>query len=139
MEITVVDYLKSHQIGCLAVEMQQGVHGAAVHYTLTDQGTFYIQTELTTRKCELLRENGVAAATFVVGFSEEEWKTFQADGSVRLITDPDERKEFSKIRQAQYPSTDFTNDLEVAFLEFIPNWSRFTDSNTKPKTIIETK
>lgn len=137
MDSTVIDYLKSHEIGCLAVAIKEGIHGAAVHYTLTDRGTFYIQTELSTRKCELLREKGEADATFVVGFSEEEWKTFQADGSVRTITDPIERKEFSRVRRAQYPGTDFTDDSEVAFLEFTPSWSRYTDSNTKPKTIIE--
>lgn len=137
MNQIVRDYLLTHEVGCLAVATKEGLHGAAVHYTVTDRGTIYIQTELNTRKCELLREKSKAAATFVVGFSEEEWKTYQADGSVRLLTDPDERKQFSAVRQAQFPGTDFADDLEVAFLEFTPSWSRFTDSNTKPKTVIE--
>ncbi len=137
MDQIIKDYLITHKIGCLSVAIKVGLHGAAVHYTLTEQGSFYIQTELGTRKCELLRDRGEVPATFVVGFSEEEWKTYQADGTVRLITDPQERKTFSEIRSKQYPGTDFTDDLEVAFLEFIPRWSRYTDSNTKPKTIIE--
>lgn len=137
MNTIIKDYLTSKQIGCLAVAVSDGVHGAAVHYTITEQGTFYIQTELKTRKCQLLREKGEADATFVVGFSEEEWKTYQADGIVRLITDPQERKTFAEVRGKQYPGTDFTDDPEVAFLEFTPNWSRFTDASTKPKSIIE--
>jgi uncharacterized protein YhbP (UPF0306 family) len=137
MNTTVQEYLISKQIGCLAVAIKDGAHGAAVHYTLSSQGTFYIQTELKTRKCELLREKGEAPATFVVGFSEEEWKTYQADGTVRLVTTPEERATFAEVRGKQYPGPNFADDQEVAFLEFTPTWSRFTDSNTKPKTIIE--
>lgn len=137
MDRVVHDFLVSHPIGCLAIAIKDGIHAAAVHYTVTDKGTLYIQTEITTRKCSLLRETGQESAAFVAGFSEEEWKTYQADGTVRLITDTDERKRFMAARQKQFPGTDFSDDLEIAFLEFIPSWSRYTDSNTKPKTIIE--
>ncbi len=138
MDPIVKEFVTSHEIGCLAVEeISGGLHAAAIHYTVTDAGTFYIQTNLDSRKCSLLKEKGRVKAAFVSGFSEEEWKTYQASGHVRLVTDPIERRNFSDTRQKQFPGPDYTDDPEVAFLEFIPNWWRYTDSNTKPKTIIE--
>lgn len=137
MNKEVQDFLGSHTIGCLATQIQVGVHAATVHYTLTKAGHFYVQTNLDSRKCELLRSQSSVAASFVVGFSEDEWKTFQADGTVRLLTDPTERKQFVKTRLKQYPGTDYSDDPEVAFLEFTPTWWRYSDLNTKPPTIIE--
>lgn len=137
MKKEVVDFITSHNIGCLTTEIKEGIHAAAVHITFVpDRDIFLIQTNLDSRKCELLREQNECKASLVIGFSEEEWKTFQADGTVRLLNDAEERKRFSEIRQKQYPSPDYTDDPEVAFLEFTPNWWRYTDSNTKPKNII---
>lgn len=137
MDAIIRNYLKGQEIGCLAVPVESGLHGATIHYTLTDQGTFYIQTNADSRKCSLLKERGELPATLVVGFTEEDWKTYQADGRVRFLTDPAERRLFGEVRQKQYPGTNYANDPEVAFLEFIPSWYRFTDAETKPKTVLE--
>lgn len=130
-------FLLAHEVGCISTEINDGLHSAAIHYTLTDQGTFYIQTNLDSRKCLLLKESGEVKAALVVGLSTEEWKTYQANGTARLITDPVERRLFASIRGKQFSGKNYADDPEVAFIEFSPIWSRYTDSNTKPKTIIE--
>lgn len=138
MDKEVINFLNANKIGCLSTDIGSDIHGAAVHYTyVPDSNSFYVQTNLDTRKCTLLRERGECSASFVVGFSEEEWKTYQADGRARLITDAEERKEFSDTRLKQYPGEDYSTDQEVAFIEFTPNWWRYTDFNAKPKKIIE--
>jgi len=137
MDSVVTEFLKSHEVGCLATEIEGGLHGAAIHYTLTETGTFYVRTDLESRKCSLLKKKGRVAGTFVVGFSFEERKTYQADGEVRLITDPAERQQFAEVRAEQFPGKSYYDDLEVAFLEFTPAWWRYTDMGTKPNTIIE--
>lgn len=138
MDKEVIDFLNANKIGCLSTDIGSDIHGAAVHYTyVRDTNSFYIQTNRDSRKCTLLRERGECSASFVVGFSEEEWKTYQADGRARLVTDAKERGDFSEIRLKQYPGEDFSSDPEVAFIEFTPSWWRYTDFNTKPKKIIE--
>lgn len=139
MDPRVLDFLTSHRVCSLTTLLKDGSpHGAALHYShKNDPFEFYFSTENTSRKCEALLDGKFTKACVVVGFSEEEWVTFQMEGEIVAIFDPEELKSIQSIHYQKHPnSAKYKDDPATLFLKFTPTWWRFTDYNTKPVTIL---
>ncbi len=128
----IIDYLATQRVGVLAVEMPDGSpHGATLHFaTNTEANEFYFRTSPAYKKMESLAERTTTRASFVVGTTEAEMKTFQLDGVLRKITAEEqaafEAAYLGKLTEKKGKSSDGVG------LVFTPTWWRFTDW-TKPE------
>jgi hypothetical protein len=113
--------------------MDGAPHGATVHCAHTeDPLVFLFETHRDYRKAEPLFGRDVTRASLVIGFDENNVKTLQLDGSVRLLK-PEERHLFDGIYLAKFPNKKAkSDDPKVVPFMFIPSWWRFTDW-TKPE------
>ncbi len=139
MNIKAFNYLQKNRVGCLAVTLPDGApHAATVHYSdTTDPLVIYIQTGKGTKKGEALSSGEALAASFVVGFSEEEWITLQLDGKARLLKTDEEIAQFQTTHYAKNPEAEKHAGSSTAYIEFRPTWYRFSDFNTEPVTSVE--
>lgn len=115
-------------------------HVCALHYANNLDAEVYIMTEKTGKKSEDLLDGKVGKASFVTGFSDEEWITLQMDGEVRAVTD---KKELLKIHEIYYKKNPgpekYKNEPETLFLTFKPKWYRYTEYKPKFKVISSEK
>lgn len=132
-------FLESHGIAVIAVNLPDGaLHGATIHYSWSeDPLRFFIQTSRKTKKVSSLLDGSAKKAAMVIGFSEEEWRTCQLSGEIQIISEPRELEEAYAVHWAKHPDKERHKGPETVLLEFKPSWWRYTDSNTKPRTIIE--
>lgn len=140
MDKQVLDFLSLHRVSSLSVMLPSGYpHAAALHYSHSESPLkLFFSTENTSYKCQGLLDGEKVKASVVIGFSEEEWKTIQMDGEVRIISDKSELASVQERHYAKHPnSAKFKDDPATVFLEFVPSWTRYTDYNTDPVTIIE--
>lgn len=139
MDKRITDFIKDHRVCVLTTLLSDGApHAATLHYSHQEEPLkFYFSTENTSRKCQDLLDGKEVKASMVVGFSEEEWITFQMDGVVRAILDKSVLEEIHKIHYAKHPDSEkWKNDPATIFLEFTPTWWRYTNYKTDPMTII---
>ena len=139
MEKTVFDFLIKHGVCSLTVLLPDGSpHAAALHFShKKDPLELYFSTENTSRKTTGLLKGEPVKGSVVVGFSEEEWVTFQLDGEVRAVLDKDELTKVHKVHYAKHPNAEkWKDDPATIFLVFTPSWWRYTDYKTKPITIL---
>ncbi len=141
MDSKIKDFLEKQRVGVLSVVLSDGAsHSATVHYShQTNPIKIFIQTTNTTLKAQPFLKGEVGKGSFVTGFSEEEWLTLQMHGTVKKISDEKELEDVYKIHYAKHPDAEQYKGPKTVFLEFIPTWSRYTDFNTEPETIIENK
>src|SRR3989344_5677908 len=128
MNQEILDYIKSQRVGVLSVEMLDGSpHGATVHFANTENPLqFFFETYREYRKAEALFGRDITRASFVIGSDENNMKTLQLDGEVRLIKNED-------IYLGKFPEKkEKSKEPKVVFFTFIPKWWRFTDW-TKPE------
>lgn len=137
MDSQIEQFLNSHRIGCLTVLLSNGQpHAATVHYSHSSEPLkIYIQTGKDTQKCQKLLQDKVSPASFVVGFSEEEWQTLQLDGQVRLLETDEEIKQFQDVHHQKVSEAKRAEDKETAYLEFTSENGKFSDFTTKPPTV----
>ena len=130
MRKEVLDYLKTQQVGVLAVEMMDGSpHGATVHFAYTEEPlVFYFETNREYRKAEPLFGREISRASLVIGFGEGEMKTFQMDGVVQLLK-PEEKETFNKVYFGKFPGK-LGKYGDLVLFKFTPTWWRFTDWTT---------
>ena len=103
-------------------------HGATVHFAHTEEPLiFYFETYPEYRKAEPLLKNASTRTSFVIGSDESNMKTFQLDGTARLIKD-DEKQKFENVYLTKFPEKrgKYEQGKFVTFL-FEPTWWRFTD------------
>lgn len=139
MDVQVLAFLSTHQISTLTTMLyNDSPHAAAIHYSLQENPLrFFFCTDKKSRKCEKLLVEKTTKASLVIGQSEEEWKTFQADGNVVLETDENELQTIKTIHFSMHPrAKEFENDPDTAFLVFTPTWWRYSDFKTSPPTVI---
>lgn len=131
MDQKVRDFLNRETMSVLAIELSDGPHAAAMHFTPeADLSAIYF---LTRKESKKVTASFPAKASLVVGFSETDWETLQMSGMVVKV-DMGEAKD--KI-VAKYPKdAEHIGDHSV-FLKFTPTWWRYTDFNTHPKTVLE--
>lgn len=142
MDNKVLEFLAKHRVCSLATLLpDESPHAAALHYS--HQGNplkLFFSTTKSSKKCQTLLEGKISRASIVVGFSEKEWLTLQMDGNVKVILDPKELKLAKSIHYPKHPdSQQYEYAPETIFLEFTPDWWRFTDFNTDPETILSSE
>ena len=137
LKTQVLDFLNKHRIGALATLQKDGSpHVCSMHYANSDDGSLYFMTEKSGKKSEALLDGSVGKASFVTGFSDEEWVTLQMDGNVRAVLDKKELLEIHKIYYKKNPGPEkYKNDPGTLFLKFTPKWYRLTEYKPKFKAI----
>ncbi len=100
-------------------------HGATLHYANTSEPLrFFFETNPDYRKAEALTGRPESRATFVVT-NEEEMKTLQLDGTVRLCSS-EENDTYQKVYFLKFPEKLGKWPYNLRFV-FVPHWWRFTD------------
>lgn len=133
MEQQIKEFLDKERVGALSVTFQDGgCHSAAMHFSYIEEPfQFYFSTDKTSRKAEELSTRPSKAA-FVLGFSEEEWKTLQVSGEIRIARE-DEIPAIKEIHYAKNPgSKKFEDDPNTIFLILQPTRWSYKDFNIKP-------
>lgn len=137
-----LDLLAMQRVCSLSILLPDGTpHAAALHYSHRIKPlTLFFSTDNTSKKAQGLMDGKNKKASVVIGFSEEEWKTIQMDGTVKAILDRNELEEAKEIHYAKNPnSKQFENDPTNLLLSFTPLWWRYTDYNTEPPTIVNSE
>lgn len=132
----VLDFLGKNRVGVLAVQLKdKSPHAAAMHYShLATPLEIYIQTENTSRKCQAIIKGGTVRAAFVVGFSEEEFKTLQINGNIKVVS-KSKLPSLYKVHYKKHPDAKkWKDDPATVFLVFKPTWWRYTEY--KPKLLV---
>jgi hypothetical protein len=103
-----------------------------VHFAFDEKtNSFLVKTSKKYRKVEPLLEKGDTRASIVVGFSEGEMKTFQADGIAEYVHDELGKNEFGNVYYAKFSEKERDDqDPEAVYIRFTPIWWRFTDFKT---------
>ncbi len=121
----VSNFLQKHRISVLSlVDAENAPHSSALHYAWDEsRNLFLFFTRTKTKKYELL-SSGIARASLVIGFSEEEFITVQLQGNAAMLHDEEAKaaylQKFPHIRQR-------VHDADAIFLCFEPTWFRYTD------------
>lgn len=142
MDNKVQEFLTHHKVGVISIANKNGTpHGAAVHYAHSENPLrIYMVTEKDSKKCEGLLEGLSVAASFVTGFSEEEWITFQSDGDIHVPRGETELTEAKSAYYLKYPAAQANEHNEsLTFLVFTPHWWRYTNLNPEPWEIISSE
>lgn len=132
----VLDFLRGSRVGVLSVLLKDGSpHGATVHFSHQENPTkLFFLTDRTYKKCEALLGGATARASFVLGVSEEEMKTLQLDGTIRIVSDAGELAALKVLHFKKIPTAkEYEDDPDSVFLEFIPAWWQYTDYKTEPE------
>ncbi len=135
MDNTVQTFLKSHRVSVLGVGQEDGkVHSATLHCAhLVDPLSFFFMTEKDSKKCVSLLDGKETYASLVVGFSEEDFVTFQAEGNVVIVTEERQHVSYVEAYMHKYPSrTERKNNPNNVLLQFTPSWWRYRDYKSKP-------
>ena len=139
MNDEVLNLLKAERVGALSVLLPDGnLHSAALHFSFVVSSglTIYFSTQNTSRKAEFSKSSKSTKGSFVIGFSEEAWKTFQADGEV-FVVEGDELIAAKSIHYEKNPgSKKYADDPETMFLKLVPSWWRYSDLSIYPPKII---
>lgn len=118
-------FLRRHRIGVLTVLNEAGEpHSASLHYSWNEKsGNFLFFTRKGTLKYKAVA-SGSKKASMVIGFSEEEFCTLQMHGEAKVLEDAAAREiHFEKYHYLRKKA----DDDDAVFLEFIPNWYRYSD------------
>jgi len=126
----IIDFIQSQFISVLSIEMMDGSpHGATIHFAYDQEsGMFLFETYRSYRKCEALFGREKSRASLVIGFNEDDRKTLQMDGEVKLFSTDTERIFFNKIYFKKFPNKKVkADDPNFVFFYFSPLWWRYTD------------
>ena len=126
----VIDFINSQFLSVLSVEMMDGSpHGATVHFAFSNSPLLFLfETHRSYRKCEALFGRPASRASLVIGFNENNRKTLQMDGEVRLMEEDSERIMFNRIYFKKFPKKkEKYQDSSFVFFSFTPLWWRYTD------------
>jgi general stress protein 26 len=141
MDPDIISHLEKERVCALTTVLPNGApHSAAVHfsYKIGEELVIYFSSDVTSKKATALKDTNSTLASVVIGFSETDWKTFQLDGDVKIISNPMELKDIKSIHYKRHPeSQKYENDPDTIFIEFRPSWYRYSDLLQKPPKIIE--
>ncbi len=129
MQKEILDYLTNQAVGVLSVAKPDGsIHGATLHVAYKEEPlSFYFGTHAESMKGQAIRAQDGVEAALVIGFSEEEMKTFQAEGIVRVVPG-EESDAFDEVYLGRFPNKKDRSQTE-GFLRviFTPKWWRYSD------------
>ncbi|KKQ92357.1 MAG: hypothetical protein UU16_C0003G0015 [Candidatus Woesebacteria bacterium GW2011_GWA2_40_7] len=137
METKVLDFLDKQRVCCLTTLLEDGSpHASAMHFSHSNEPLeIYIQTENTSRKCQALLSGKDIKASIVIGFSEEEFKTLQMDGNIKIVN-PENLNDIHQIHYYKLPDAKkWKDDPATIFLVFKPTWWRYTEYKPEFKVI----
>jgi len=137
MDNKILEFLKTHNVSTLTLQLSNGTpHAAVMHFSHKDDPfELYFATKTTSKKCDALLSGGSTKASFVTGFSEEEWVTLQMDGEVKIAKE--NLEEISEIHYTKNPSSKrYKDEPGACLLVFTPTWWRYSNFKDKPPTII---
>ena len=135
MDSRVQGFLKAHRISVLSLLQEDNtVHSATLHYCYQESPlSFFFMTEKESEKCKSLKDKAGRPAALVIGFSEEEFATFQAKGMVSMITD--NLNPAWSLYVEKYPSrTKAQMSPDYVLLQFTPISWKYADIKTQPMT-----
>lgn len=141
MDQQTLDFLLTHKICCLTTLLPDGTpHSSVMHYSFTQQPfELYLSTHKNSRKCQALMDGG-SKGSVVIGFSEEEYATFQLEGTVEMITGKSRIEHAREIYYKSNPqASEYKEDPEIVFLVFKPSWWRYANYKTQPATFLSSK
>jgi len=138
MDKKVSEFLEQQRISVLSILQTDGsIHSATLHYaSISNPPSFFFMTEKDSKKCASLLEGQVQVASVVIGFSEEEFTTFQAEGKVRIASKEADAEWKTYINKYPTRSKGRENPSYV-LLEFTPSWWRYSDTKASPQVKIE--
>ena len=134
---TVKEFLHRHRISVLTVLTPEGApHSATVHFAWDEaRNVFVFFTHVDTLKYQFVKD-GATKASLVIGFDEKEFTTVQMRGTAKVLEEASSREvyleKFSHLREG-------ANDETVVFLEFDPQWYRYTDMKEKPPVLFSSE
>lgn len=134
-----LDFLHKQRISVLTTLLKSGMpHSAVLHYaTNKDATTYYFLTDISSRKMDSLVNADRHLASLVVGFSEEDWLTFQAEGYVRWLSEKTGLEVAWECYVGKFQdAAKHRNSPDNAILEFVPKWWRFTKVKPSPPLVI---
>ena len=139
MDPRLLNYLSNNWVCTLSVITPDGFpHSSTMHYAHIDEPlTLYFSSDRSSRKCLSLLNGDLVKASVVIGFSDEEGKTLQMDGEVKLLREESVIAKAKETLFTKHPeSNEFESDPNTVYLEFSPKWFRYTDYNTDNPTFI---
>lgn len=142
MDKKILDFLAKHRLSSLTTLLKDGSpHASVLHYSHQENPLeIFFSCDNTSLKCEAILEGKSTKASVVIGFSEEEWVTFQMDGDIAMVSDVGELKVIQDRHYVKHPNSAAFKDIPTTFfLKFTPKWWRYTDYNTKPYTILSSE
>ncbi len=131
MDSTVEQFLSANNIAVLGLAQEDGtIHSSSLHFAhQAGPLRFYFATEKNSYKCRPLIGGETLNASLVIGFSEQEFTTVQASGTVKIIADRDAWNAYIK----KFPTREnLPDDEDMVLLEFTPTWWRYRDYKAKP-------
>jgi general stress protein 26 len=140
MDTTALAFLKTHRVSVLGIlQEDNSIHSATLHYSHSEDPLhFYFLTDKASRKCRPLVSGKEVSASLVIGFSEEEFATFQAEGMVSIMSLENDLESGWKAYGSKYPERrGGRKNPDVVLLRFTPIWTRFTDMNNPKKFTAE--
>ena len=140
MDPKAIELLGKERICVISVVMtDEAPHAAIVHYSHASEPVrIFIQTYPTVKTKAIQEKGGKAKAAVALG-NEGDFIEVQMRGEVRIVIGQRELDEIYKIHYAKYPGAEKHKDAETIFLEFTPTWWRYTDFNTDPEIVVESK
>lgn len=138
----VLDFAAKHRVSVLTIILADGnPHSASMHYAASaNPFSFIFLTERESKKCKHFAEGKKYPAALVVGFSEEEWVQFQAEGEIYLIRDRKELDEGWKVYAEKFVGMDKWKDSkEDVLLKFVPKWWKYSEFKPEPPKIISSE
>ena len=138
MDSKILKFLEKERVGVVSVILPSNIsHSASVHLSHQKNPLkLFIQTTNTTEKVKPLLNGEVGKASMVIGFSEKDWITLQMRGEMKIVSNPEDLEKIYKIHYKKHPDAEQYKGPKTVFMEFTPNWWRYTDFNTEPETII---
>ncbi|HSD98703.1 MAG TPA: pyridoxamine 5'-phosphate oxidase family protein [Patescibacteria group bacterium] len=141
MEQKVHDFLVKNRLCVISIIDKAGnPYSATVFYAYQDDPfLFYFLSDIRTKKVEELVQNKTQRASLVIGFTEGEWKTFQAFGVTSMV-EPGSFTEAEGTYYLKYPhAQSIAKDKNLALFAFTPLHWKYTDLNPDTWEIIYSK
>ncbi len=133
MDEKITNFLGKHRISVLTTILPDGMpHSASLHFANSNEPfEFLFITERTSRKCAHFEFDKKYPSSLVVGFSEEEFVEFQAEGDVYLVNDKQDMSDSYKVYGSKFDDAEEDKSGKLILLKFVPRWWRY--SEFKPK------
>lgn len=139
MDQKVLQFLTTHKIGVLTTVNINGTpHSATLFYAHEiDPFRIFFLTEKTSKKVQGLLNGETERAAFVTGFSEKEWITFQAEGTISIVLGEEKLQDAQAVYYLKYPNAKHIEKYpNLILLEFRLTWWRYSDITSSPWEII---